>query len=303
MRIGLSMIVKDEAAGIVRTLESCRDLVAVWDIVDTGSTDGTRVLIEQTMADIPGQLYQLPFVDFSSTRNDALRLARGDWVLLVSGDEVVTADRRALQDFLQHSENAEHDARVRHGDLEFGQVRLVRPGAEYEGLCHERVVPRDLGCCAPLRVQAKPSWSLAKLKRDLAWLTGGCTERDLFYLAQTLQCLGRLEDAAFHYAARGAWRSGDSDEWWLALLRAGELGDARCAGQAAVERSWRPEAWLQLARWARGEGDLSYAAHCLATAEQCPPVRDRGPTDWRVRKKIAAERLALAHARLGSERK
>src|SRR5258706_9513704 len=208
MRIGLSMIVKDEAAGIVRTLESCRDLVAVWDIVDTGSTDGTRVLIEQTMADIPGQLYQLPFVDFSSTRNDALRLARGDWVLLVSGDEVVTADRRAIQDFLQHSENAEHDARVRHGDLEFGQVRLVRPGAEYEGLCHERVVPRDLGCCAPLRGQAKPSWSLAKLKRDLAWLTGGWTQRLVFYPPPTPHSLRRRQWAALPYPARGAGGGG-----------------------------------------------------------------------------------------------
>src|SRR5258706_7374851 len=147
MRIGLSMIVKDEAAGIVRTLESCRDLVAVWDIVDTGSTDGTRVLIEQTMADIPGQLYQLPFVDFSATRNDALRLARGDWVLLVSGDEVVTADRRALRDLLQHSENAEHDAPGRHRDLEVGHVRLGRPRGGYYGAFHQPGVARRLRGC------------------------------------------------------------------------------------------------------------------------------------------------------------
>ena len=45
-KIGLSMIVKDEAQIVLRCLESARPLIDYAMIEDTGSRDGTQVIIK-----------------------------------------------------------------------------------------------------------------------------------------------------------------------------------------------------------------------------------------------------------------
>ena len=65
------MIVKNEAHVIRRCLDSVRPLIDRWVIVDTGSTDGTQALIRELMADVPGELHERPWVDFSTNRNQA----------------------------------------------------------------------------------------------------------------------------------------------------------------------------------------------------------------------------------------
>ena len=79
-------IVKDEEVALRPMLESVRGIVDEFVIVDTGSTDGTRDIIAEY-----GPVYERPFVDFVTTKNEALRLAagRGDYVLLMDADERV----------------------------------------------------------------------------------------------------------------------------------------------------------------------------------------------------------------------
>lgn len=72
--LGLVMIVKNENATIADTLDSVKDEIDHWTIVDTGSTDGTQDIIRATLEGIPGQLLSKPFVDFSTTRNFALKV-------------------------------------------------------------------------------------------------------------------------------------------------------------------------------------------------------------------------------------
>ncbi|GAA0626407.1 hypothetical protein GCM10009547_32330 [Sporichthya brevicatena] len=93
--IGLCMIVQDEAPVIERCLTSVRDRIDHWLIVDTGSTDGTPDLIAKILGDIPGRLYQRPFVDFGYNRTEAVQAARvgADYTLLIDADEVlISAD-------------------------------------------------------------------------------------------------------------------------------------------------------------------------------------------------------------------
>ncbi len=71
----LVMIVKDAEDCIEKTLRWSRALVSHWTIVDTGSTDRTKDIILATMAGIPGNLYEEPFVDFETARNRAFDLA------------------------------------------------------------------------------------------------------------------------------------------------------------------------------------------------------------------------------------
>jgi hypothetical protein len=73
-KICLSMIVKDEAPVIARCLASVRPIIDYWIIVDTGSTDGTPAIVRKVLGDLPGELYERPWLDFVHNRSEALFL-------------------------------------------------------------------------------------------------------------------------------------------------------------------------------------------------------------------------------------
>jgi glycosyltransferase involved in cell wall biosynthesis len=94
-KICLNMIVRNESHVIERCLESVKEWVDYWVIVDTGSTDGTQQIIQKLMSDIPGELHERPWVDFGHNRQEALNLTKGkgDYVLFMDADErLVMAD-------------------------------------------------------------------------------------------------------------------------------------------------------------------------------------------------------------------
>ena len=71
--LGLTMILKDEAGTMGETVRSAAPHIDYWTIMDTGSTDGTQDVIRGNLKDVSGQLVEKPFVDFATTRNDALK--------------------------------------------------------------------------------------------------------------------------------------------------------------------------------------------------------------------------------------
>ncbi len=89
--VGLCMIVKDEAQVIERCLASIRNRIDHWLVIDTGSTDGTPDLVRRALADVPGRLYERPWVDFAYNRTEAVQAARvgADYTLLLDADEIL----------------------------------------------------------------------------------------------------------------------------------------------------------------------------------------------------------------------
>lgn len=87
--ICLNMIVKNESNVINKCLTSVKPFIDHWIIVDTGSTDGTQEIIRETLKDLPGKLFERPWVDFGTNRNEALELANGcaDYLLFIDADE------------------------------------------------------------------------------------------------------------------------------------------------------------------------------------------------------------------------
>ncbi|MBS0625775.1 MAG: glycosyltransferase [Verrucomicrobia bacterium] len=144
--ICLNMIVKNEAKVIKRCLTSVKPFIDYWVISDTGSTDGTQEIIREFMKDIPGELMERPWVDFSHNRNEVLRQSKGkgDFLLFIDGDEWL----EIAPDFVMP--NFEKDcyvASVRVSDGSVYQRVLIinnRIPWEWKGVVHEDIHPTKI---------------------------------------------------------------------------------------------------------------------------------------------------------------
>jgi tetratricopeptide (TPR) repeat protein len=88
-KISLCTIVRDEEALLPRCLASVREVVDEIIVVDTGSTDRTIEIAQQFGAVV----YPYPWQDdFAAARNESLRHAQGDWILVLDADETLLPD-------------------------------------------------------------------------------------------------------------------------------------------------------------------------------------------------------------------
>jgi glycosyltransferase involved in cell wall biosynthesis len=86
-KISLCMITKNEEKFLKQCLESVKDLVDEMIIVDTGSTDKTKEIAKEFNA----KIYDFEWInDFSAARNESLKHATGDWILIIDADETIS---------------------------------------------------------------------------------------------------------------------------------------------------------------------------------------------------------------------
>jgi hypothetical protein len=251
--LSLVMIVKNEARSIRETLASVKPHIDRFTLLDTGSTDGTQALVAEAMAGLPGDLLEEPFVDFGTTRSRALDLAgeQAVFTLMMSGDETL-AGGDALRCFCEQHRDASgppHGAyyvRVRFGETVYDSARIARASAgwRYAGATHEVLTKagepppsiRVQGALIVHDVSHRNATSQARrwqldlelLSAELARSPGN--GRASFYLAQTLECLGRHGEAFDAYERRvalGGWQ----EEVYESLFRMGRTA-------AATGRPW-----------------------------------------------------------------
>jgi tetratricopeptide (TPR) repeat protein len=85
--VSLCMIVKDEEANLARCLASVKPIVDEMVVVDTGSNDRTRDISEFFGA----RVYEFEWSnDFAAARNFSISKAKGDWILIMDADEVIS---------------------------------------------------------------------------------------------------------------------------------------------------------------------------------------------------------------------
>ena len=139
--ICLNMIVKNEKYVIKRCLESVKSFIDYWVIVDTGSTDGTQEIICDFLRDIPGELYERPWVNFEKNRNEALKLARdrADYLFFIDADEVLIVTSLFEKSLLRKSF---YVIRSKGIDSEHYRIHLIDNdmGWIWEGVLHESVI-------------------------------------------------------------------------------------------------------------------------------------------------------------------
>ena len=146
--ICVSMILKDEAHCIEKTIDSCDPWVDRWCILDTGSTDGTQDLLKKKLGG-KLELYEEPFVDFATSRNRALDLCgrASEFILMLSADEEVVEPKALrhylLQRLVDPSLRAEaYQVKVDYPGCVYDSYRVMRSRApwRYTGVTHEVLV-------------------------------------------------------------------------------------------------------------------------------------------------------------------
>ena len=100
--ISLCIITKNEEKLLEQCLNSVKDIVDEIIIVDTGSADKTKEIAKKFNAKIFDLKWQ---DDFSAARNESLKHATKDWILVFDADEVI--EKKDLIKIKNAIENAE----------------------------------------------------------------------------------------------------------------------------------------------------------------------------------------------------
>lgn len=222
------MIVKNESKLIERCLESVKPLIDYWVIVDTGSDDGTQDIIKEYMKDIPGELHEKPWINFSHNRNEALHLAKekGDYLLFIDADDVLSYAPNFRRPILTKDA---YYLDIQYGGVRYSRVHLARSSLNW---CWGGAVHEALFCMDPASYDTLQGVKMViigggsrsadpeKYLKDAKILEAEIEKdpentRNVFYLAQSYRDAGEYELALREYQKRvalGGWW--DQEIFW-----------------------------------------------------------------------------------------
>jgi len=291
--ICLNMIVKDESDVITRCLESVLPIIDTWVIVDTGSTDGTQKIIKDYLKNIPGELYERPWVNFEHNRQEALLLAKpkADYILFMDADDMLTySDDFQMPELTQGFYGI--TSHLKNGE-EFIFHRLIKSDLDWfwKGAIHE-----DLLCSYSVngehlkgityeynhdgaRSKDSDSWN-----KDVAILLDSIQKdptntRNYFYLARSYQNGGDLEHALEYYKKRSELLAGNVEEIFLSKLMTAKIQsvlkmDIKTVRQSLIDaytfRPSRLEPLYYLAFLYRNQGEYQKGYEIANLANQLP---------------------------------
>lgn len=297
-RIGLCMIVKNEATVIGRCLRSVAPLIDRYTLVDTGSSDGTQEVVRAVAAELglPGELHERPWRDFGHNRSEALALARphSDYLLVIDADEILSLPPGWT--LPQPLDAPAYSLRMHDGTLRYLRTSLVdaRLPWRYVGVLHEyidcgqAIQPIELdGLHVIYTRDGARARNPNKSREDAQVLEAALraepgNTRYQFYLAQSWMGAGELERALDAYEAR-ATMGGWDQEVWCAMYLAACLRERLARPAAEVIdaylraydfRPGRAEVPVALASYLRRAGRWASARAVIVDAMRLKPGSD-----------------------------
>jgi glycosyltransferase involved in cell wall biosynthesis len=250
--ICLVMIVKNESNVIGRCIDSVKDYISNWVIVDTGSTDGTQDIIKDIMSgyNIPGELHERPWVDFGHNRTESLQYSKGkaDYRLVIDADDILVVDE-GVNPFLDLTKDC-YKIKIRLNQLAYYRTQLVKGDQDwrYVGVLHEYISgPTDIKIEEDFLGGAEMHASVSGHNRDIkgkdkyhndaltferALITTpkedlpiDLERRYVFYLAQSYRDAGMLDRSIEAYQRRadlGGWNEEVYiSKYWIARQKQG----------------------------------------------------------------------------------
>ncbi len=236
----LAMIVKNEEAVLARCLNSLKDLIDSYVIIDTGSTDQTVKVAKTTLKGIPGTVIRRDWVDFATNRNEAMRIAskKADYVLVIDADDLLIASPYyAFPDLDRDA----YSFKILDSSIVYERPQLFKSsaGVKYYGVLHEFASIENHHTTGTLPVVMKRGHDGARLNDSETYVNDAkvlekaleteesplLVSRYTFYLAQSYRDAGNLTDALINYDKRSN-RGGWPEEIYVSLCEAGKILDS-----------------------------------------------------------------------------
>ena len=234
-KIAVLLMVKNEEDNIAITLDSVRQFPFVL-VYDTGSTDNT-IKIANTYDNVI--IFKGEFVDFSTSRNNMLKIAEGEleqseyFLLMDAGDQFILDGTLTLtgacgymvpQVWYSGTTNRYYNLRLIKKEKNF----------RYKGRVHEYIevpgnsVIEKMDSFHLFQDRTKTGSSSAKrwrsdirlLKKEI--MEDPSSARYVFYLAQTYDCLKMKEKAYNMYEKRANMSGGFEEERFVAMVKCGD---------------------------------------------------------------------------------
>lgn len=148
--LSLCMIVKNESLFLRQCLESVQNVVDQIVVVDTGSEDDTVAIAQEMGAEV----HHFEWTgDFSEARNQALRHAHSDWILILDADETLAPESLANLEALLSTPQPQltaYQLKIRNLSEDNNTVDVVEhymirlfpnhPDLRFKGAIHEQLV-------------------------------------------------------------------------------------------------------------------------------------------------------------------
>jgi len=249
-KICLNMIVKNESKVIERCLASVKPFIDYWVIVDTGSTDGTQEIIEEFMRDVPGKLYERPWVNFSYNRNEALQFAKskGDYLFFIDADDILSYTPDFKKPILDKDG---YYMTILYNGVTYSRTQLINAKLDWQwdGVVHEVLIcpnAADMGKIEGVNMvilggggrSDDPEKFLKDAKLlEAALINDPMNARYTFYLAQSYRDAKVPELALKYYEERVALWGWDQEVFW-SLYEIAQLQEALHFPYEVIEESY-----------------------------------------------------------------
>jgi glycosyltransferase involved in cell wall biosynthesis len=257
----LAMITKNSADTIVECLNSYKQVIKFWTILDTGSTDGTQNLIKETLKDIPGKLFEEPFKGFSESRNRCLDLIGTTCKYTIMPDDsyVLFNQEKLVNQLCKKDYPVVCIKILTKNDLYplsetsyiSKRITLSKCGIRYVGKIHEDIEYAEditLEDCYLLDCPKGTQHSRTMNRKESDLLLLGSDPRSIYYKAMTYLTLKKLDLAFKEFEKRVNCTDTDYEEKFVSWMNLGHLTkEPKFYLQAAIEfPNRRGEAYLFL---------------------------------------------------------
>jgi glycosyltransferase involved in cell wall biosynthesis len=298
--LGVCMIVKNEEKVVERALRSILRTVDTWCIVDTGSTDKTKEIIQRVADEFgkPGHLYDRDWVNFGHNRSEAITLAKKHmkWCLMLDADDTLEGD--AIDSSKLDKKIAGYNVTIKHNTLLHARVHLFNMSFDwrYCGAVHEyadcRTVPWSCEALTPTtwiqaRTEGARSNDTQKYQKDAILLqkeleNPECDKaRTLFYLAQSYRDSGNKEQAIKYYKERSVLPNSWIEERYVSYLSLIRLTDSI---DEKIKYAWaaqnliptRKECVGELLHYARLRDIFTQELYAMGLAFKDTPLPEKG---------------------------
>lgn len=243
--IHFCMIVKNGGKQLEDMLLCSLPFIDRWTIIDTGSTDETVNIINKVLGCKKGKLYQIPFIDFSTTRNQCLDLAGNTCKYTIMLDDTYYVNGN-LREFLKKTRDDLYansfSIYIQTNDVLYASVRIIVSNANlrYKYRVHEVfeeknninvIIPKESAWIDDKQFKETKKRTDERKHQDIQMLLEDLQEdpnnpRTYYYLAQTYLNMNNYEKAFEYFLKRGKFvYSGYIQERFDAIFEAARIAN------------------------------------------------------------------------------